>query len=222
LQLRDRLEERGRLAWLKDEFDTLADPATYIVEPMDAWRKVKGRNRLKGKQLAVLQQVAAWREQQAKERDRPRRWILSDDLLVDMARRMPADVASLSTSRGFEGRFLEQHGKTMLALVRSGQQLDKGQWPREKSQPPRLSENQQAQVDLLSGVLRLLAERNDINAAAIGGRKDLERLVSGDPDIPLLHGWRKSLAGGTLLEVLEGRLVTVMTGSELSLVAAHD
>lgn len=221
-QLRGKLEERGRLDWLNDEFNTLAESATYVVEPMDAWRKVKGRNRLKGRQLAVLQEVAAWREKLAKERDRPRRWIIKDDLLVDLAKRMPEDLTNLASNRGYDSRFLEQHGSTLLKLVSNGQQLDKAQWPKEKSPPPQLSVNQQAQVDLLAGVLRLLAQQHDINAAAVASRKDLERLVAGETDILLLQGWRKNLAGETLLDVLQGKQVLTIKDSELSLVRISD
>ncbi len=204
-RVRDGLMELGRVDWLDEEFAALADPATYVVAPMEAWRKVKGRNRLRGAQMAVLQQLAAWREEQARERDRPRKWILKDEVMLDMARRMPEQASGLTAIRGFDAGMLSRHGEALLERIRRGRSLPSEEWPREKQPPPRLSENQQAQADLLAAALRLIGEQRAINGAAIASRKDLERLVGGERDIPLLKGWRKGVAGALLLEVLEGR-----------------
>jgi ribonuclease D len=204
-RMRGKLEGLERLDWLDEEFGLLEEPATYVVEPRLAWRKVKGRNRLRGGQLAVLRELAAWREEQARERDRPRKWILKDEVMLDMARRTPQNEAGLTAIRGFDGGMLARHGKILLALIEAGRTLPKAEWPQEKLPPVRLSENQLAQADLLAAALRLIGEQRAINGAAIASRKDLERLVGGERDLPLLKGWRKGIAGGLLLELLEGK-----------------
>lgn len=205
LKLKARLQDLGRADWLEADFAQLVDPATYRTEPVDAWLRVKGRQHLKGVRLAVLRQLAAWREERAIASDKPRRWILKDEVLVDIARRPPSDMAALSRFRGLEDRFVARHGKALLECVRRGQAEPKEDWPREQI-PPRLSSQQEVTVDALSAVLKFLAEANSITPAAVGSRADIARLVTG-AESSLEKGWRRMLVGKVLREVLEGRQV---------------
>ena len=130
--------------------------------------------------------------------------------MLDLARRMPREREDLATMRGFDGGLVERHGQTLLDLIRQGRETPNDQWPREKGMPPKLSENQQALVDLLAAVLRLEAQRNAVNPATVASRKDLEKLVGGDDSCSLLKGWRKGLVGRVLADVLAGRLKVVV------------
>jgi ribonuclease D len=217
LQLKGQLEELGREGWLEDDFAALSDPATYTVVPGEMWRRIKGRKYLKGVQLAVLQSLTAWRETEAQRSDRPKRWIVKDEVLVDLARHNPTDSRQLERIRGLEPGTIKRHGETLLGLIAEARALPKSEWPTEKKAPARLSTNQEAQVDLLMACLRLLADRNNITHNALAGRKELERLVAGDTDIDLLSGWRRSLAGATLRDVLDGRTRPVMEQGQLTL-----
>ncbi len=203
--LRDELAGQGRLDWLAPEFDALVDPARYENRPEDAWLRIKGTERLQGPQLAVLQRLAAWREETAVRTDRPRKWVLSDDALLALARARPRDKFALKRVRGLNYPQQQEHGETLLRLIAEAG----GEKPRTRSGgEPRepLDTGQLAVVDLLMATLRTRAAEAGVNPGALGGRKDLERLVRGERDVPLLRGWRLKLAGERLLAVLEGEV----------------
>ncbi len=206
------LQELGREAWLAEDFAEMVDPARYRNPPEEAWLRLKGANRLRGVQLAVLQQLAAWREEQAQRSDRPRRWILKDDILLDLARHMPKENHGLQRIRGLEEGTIKRHGEAMLEAIARGQQTPKEQWPTVK-QGPRLPAEQDSLVDVMMALLRERCREQAISPSAVAGRRELEKLIMGRRDIPLLHGWRATVAGNALLALLEGQLsLTVREG----------
>jgi len=217
LNLRGRLSDRERLQWLAADFATLADPATYQPPLSEAWKKIKGRQHLRGRQLAVLQALAQWRELQARERDLPRKWLLKDDAMVELCRRLPRNLETLSRVRGIEAGLVRREGKHLLRLIDEACQLDKQSWPKEKGRPKPLNPQQEAMVDLLSASLRLLAAKHQLSPQAIGTHKDLQKLVCGDNDCKLLEGWRRGVAGETLLAVIQGRSNLLNVDGELQL-----
>jgi ribonuclease D len=210
LQQRAALDRMDRLAWLDDDFNMLTDPATYQITLDECWKRVKGRQHLKGVQMAALQQLAAWREEQAIQRDKPRKWILKDEPVLELARRMPDDMRELKKVRGIEERLVERHGDDLLGLIKQARAIPKEQWPVEH-RPKRAGIEQEALTDILVCGLRLLAHQQKITPAIIAGRKELERLAMGERDIALLSGWRRSVAGETLLGLAEGRYQIVVT-----------
>lgn len=204
LKQREWLERRGRLDWLQQDFEALTDPARYRPDPEQAWLRVKGLQRLRPAQLAALRLLAAWREEEAVASDRPRRWILKDEVLIDLARRRPKTLAELSDIRGLELRTVERHGKTLLRLLAEAANLPRDQWP-VLPERRRLQPRQEAVIDLLMASLRQSALEAEISPQAIAGRRDLERLVLGERDLPLLRGWRRELVGERMLDLIEGR-----------------
>jgi len=203
-KMRRQLEEQGRLEWLEAEFESLADPATYALEPMAMWQRVKGRQHLKGVRLAILQQLAAWREEQALARDLPRRWILKDDVLLELARRAPGNLSELARIRGLESSFVRSNGEALLERIRQARQLPREQWPAEKPRPEKLSAVEEATLDILTGALRLIADEAGLSPQVIASRKDLAALLRNEPQARLLQGWRRKLAGEPLHRLLSG------------------
>lgn len=212
-EMRGSLSDRKRLQWLAADFADLADPSTYMPNPMRTWKKVKGRQPLRGVQLAVLQQLAAWREQRARELDRPRKWILKDEVLTDLARRSPKDLGALAKIRGLEPGVIRTQGETLLTLIAMGRAVPKDEWPRDGRPGAALTHQQEALVDLLSAALRLIADEHELSPTAIANRKELEKLVRGDTDIELLQGWRRTVAGEPLLAVMTGKR-TLLAGAD--------
>jgi ribonuclease D len=204
LRLKQQLQAQGREGWLQDDFDQLTNPDTYTNPPQAAWKRIKGRQPLKGVQLAVLQALAAWREQEAQQANRPKRWILKDEVLADLARRQPGELAQLEKIRGLEPGTIKRRGELLLKLIADARALPKEQWPRDKRRAIRLDPNQEALTDLLYGCLRLLAEQNNITPAALAGRKEIEALVGGERELEIMHGWRRVIAGNRLLQILDG------------------
>ena len=209
LTIRGRLSDRARLQWLAADFADLADPATYLQNPKTAWQRVKGHQTLRGVQLAVLQALAAWREEEARIKDLPRRWLVKDEVLIDVARRRPRSLEQLARVRGLDNGLVRSEGETLLTLVESASDTSRDAWPVEKRSGKPLSALQEAQADLLSAALRIIADTQQLSPHSIATRKDLERLVRGETEITLLEGWRRKLAGEHLLGVLDGRVRVV-------------
>lgn len=205
LQQLEQLQTLGRKSWLQEDFDDMVDAARYSNPPMEAWQKLKGANRLRGVQLAVLQQLTAWREEQAQQSNRPRRWILKDDILLDLARHMPKNNGGLQRIRGLEENTVKRHGAALLQAITDGQALPRERWPTLKK-GPRLAAEQDSLVDVMMALLRERCREQAISPGAVAGKRDLEKLIMGQRDIPLLHGWRKSVAGESLLALLQGEL----------------
>lgn len=201
----EALVKHGRLEWLDEDFATLTSAETYANPPQQAWRRVKGAGRLKGVQPTVLRALAAWREQRAQERDKPRRWIVKDDPLLDLARQMPGDSNKMSRIRGLDDTLIKRHGEELLAIIDQAKQTPKTEWLAIE-QGPRLSPQQEPLVDLLMAQLRELCRQQRITPSAVTGRRELEKLVMGERDLPLMHGWRGALAGKQLAALLDGRL----------------
>ncbi|MDH5183565.1 MAG: ribonuclease D [Gammaproteobacteria bacterium] len=204
LQQRQKLEALGRLTWLDDDFAQLSDPALYSPPLGEAWSKLKGLNRLKGVQLAMVQKLAQWREGLARERNLPKRWLLSDDLIIEVARQRPLSEDKLRRIRGMDDKIIQRYGKMMLQLVEEARSLPAEQWP-QLQQRPRLSSHQEALVDILVGVVKLSAAQHQLSPNALASRKEIEQLLTGSPEAPLLHGWRYELCGQSLQSLLSGK-----------------
>ncbi len=203
---RRQLDELGRAGWLAEDFAELADPARYTVEPDKAWRKVKGASRLKPAQLVVLQRLAAWREQRAVQLDKPRRWIIKDDPLLDLARQQPKNLDKMSHIRGLDAGLIKRSGGELLELMEKARAIPREQWPA-LPKGPRLSAAQEPLVDLGMALLRERCREQNISPGAVASRKDIEALLHGDDDeLPLLHGWRRAVAGEALQRLFAGEL----------------
>ena len=214
LKQRQILTELGRLEWLASDFAVLADPHTYENEASEIWSRIRGHQHLGGAQRAVLQALAAWREEQARQVDRPRKWLLRDEVLLELARRQPRDHQALSKIRGLETGTQRRYGSEILALIRTARELPPEQWPRMEKRV-RLSPEQESIVDVMMGLVRLVALNNRISPASLVNRKELERLVSGEPDTPVMQGWRAELCGNKLRAFLDGRIQLQMEQGKL-------
>ncbi|NQZ52873.1 MAG: ribonuclease D [Piscirickettsiaceae bacterium] len=203
--LTQQLEQKNRTYWLEDDFANLTKLETYQADPDNIWRKIKGAGRLKDLQLAILQKLGAWREHRALKSNRPRRWILKDDVLIDLAKLSPDSVDKFSLIRGLEARTIERHGKEFLDIIKQAKTLTKEQWPTVKKSQP-LTTQQDAIVDALLALLRKTCAEQAISPVAVAVRKDIERLVKGEIDIPILQGWRYEIVGQHLQAFINGKL----------------
>lgn len=201
----ERLERDDRLQWLEADFARMADPATYEVVPEEQWRRIKRASTLKPRQLGVLLHVAAWREREAQRRDLPKRWVVSDESLIEVARRAPRSAEEVAAVRGIAVRSAAQIGPGLVAAVRAGLELPEDQLPHIEKRP-RLVRDTDGAVDLMAALVRLRAKEHGVASPLIASRNDLEHLAAGGDDSPLLEGWRKTLVGDELMDLLAGRL----------------
>ncbi len=203
--LRD-LERRGRGDWVGEEMHILTSPATYRQEPERAWERLKLRVR-KPRELAVLIEVAAWREREAQARDQPRGRIIKDEVIGEIALQQPQTPEKLaelrSLPKGFER---SRYGEAVLEAVRRGVERDPKTLPRIERDRP-IPNGAAATVELLKVLLRMTAEQHAVAAKVIATTEDLERIaVSDEAEVPALSGWRRELFGERALALKAGRL----------------
>jgi ribonuclease D len=199
------LTKRGRNDWVSVEMEILTSPRTYDFHPERAWERLKTRVR-KPKELAVLMEVAAWREQEAQSRDVPRGRVLRDEAISDIATHAPTTLEKLahlrSVPKGFEK---SRWGADIVAAVQRGLQRDPAMLP--KLEKPRNNSNGQAIVELLKVLLRMTAERHAVATKVIATVDDLEQIAADDKaDVAALRGWRRELFGDAALKLKRGEL----------------
>jgi ribonuclease D len=205
LSLVEDLKRRGRTDWVEDEMRVLTSPDTYRMEPENAWQRLKTRVR-KPKELAILIEVAAWREREAQMRDVPRSRVLKDEVIADIAVQAPANTEKLSNLRSLPKGFERSHwGEAIVAAVKRGLERDPATLPlQSRSQP---AANGAAVVELLKVLLRMISERHHVAAKVIATVDDLERIAADDnADVPALAGWRRELFGEKALALKHGKL----------------
>ncbi|MFY9784963.1 MAG: ribonuclease D [Pseudolabrys sp.] len=205
LKLAEDLDKRGRNNWVEAEMEVLTSPETYRADPERAWERLKSRVR-KPKELAVLMEVAAWREREAQTRDVPRGRVIKDDVIGDIAVQAPTSIERLghlrSLPKGFER---SRWGEQIIEAVKRGLERDPKTLPRlERFRP---AANGAATVELLKVLLRMTAERHGVAAKVIATIDDLDRIAADDEaDVPALKGWRRDLFGEKALALKQGRL----------------
>ncbi|MDA9421761.1 MULTISPECIES: ribonuclease D [Bradyrhizobium] len=199
------LKKRRRSEWVSIEMEVLTSPRTYDFHPERAWERLKTRVR-KPKDLAVLMEVAAWREQEAQSRDVPRGRVLRDEAITDIATHAPTTLEKLahlrSVPKGFEK---SKWGADIVAAVERGLARDFSKLP--KLEKPRNNSNGAAIVELLKVLLRMTAERHAVASKVIATVDDLEEIAADDEaDVPALRGWRRELFGDAALKLKRGEL----------------
>jgi len=210
--LRKELRAHGRLAWLEEEQRALCSEATYRNDADTIFWRVKGANKLKPRQLAVLRELAAWREREARKRNLPRRRIVGDEPLVALARKTELSLAQLGGIRGLNNGIARRFGEGMLQAWRAGTSCPEDEWPR-PARSPSNSAGTDMRQELLSALVRLRAEEVRIAANILASKQDIVALASWGgqpgrplPDNPCLHGWRRELVGEDMLRMLRGEL----------------
>lgn len=197
-----QLRERQRESWMLEELGRLSDPSTYVNPPDQIWKRVRGQQQLKGVQRAVLQSLAAWRETEAQRANRPRRWILKDEVLLELARRQPVNISGLQRINGLERGSIRNWGNRLLQLIADSKTRQKAQWPHHDVRRPQLTPEQETMADSLKEHVLQTAENEDVPPSLLACRRELERLVTGERELPILRGWRRTLVGERLLEML--------------------
>ena len=199
------LKKRDRSDWVSEEMEVLTSPKTYDFHPERAWERLKTRVR-KPRELAVLIEVAAWREQEAQGRDVPRSRVLKDDAVGDIATHAPTSLEKLgnlrSLPKGFER---SKWGADIIAAVQRGLARDQATLP--KLEKPRNNSNGAATVELLKVLLRMTSERHGVASKVIATVDDLEQIAASDQaEVGALHGWRRELFGEAALKLKHGQV----------------
>ena len=202
--LTQQLKEKGREDWLNEEFDSLCQKELYVTKLDEAWQRVKGINRLRPRQLAAAKNISHWREEMAIKKDLPRRWIISDDILLAIAQLLPKNKLQLESIANIKKAFIDKSGDSVLNCVKKALELDDASLPSVKK-PKRLTAEQEIVADLLLVQLKIIANNQNISVSNIANRKMLEKFINGETDITLLKGWRYQLAGKKIQDLYNNK-----------------
>jgi ribonuclease D len=207
--LQDRLSTLGRLEWVSEEFARLETAVgEKSREPQERYQRIRGWDTLKPKGAAVLRELAAWREAEARRRNVPRGRVMRDEVLLQLARHPPKSVHELRGLRGVHSSEVDRQGEQLLATITSALALPPSAWPevpRERKPDPESI----GIVELLQAVLKARAAEEGIAPTMLATSADLQTIVEAKQnrptlDVPILGGWRRQLAGDLLLQVLDG------------------
>jgi len=217
LKLATDLEKQARSNWVEAEMDVLTSPETYRADPERAWERLKSRVR-KPKELAILIEVAAWREREAQNRDVPRGRVIKDEVIGDIAVQAPTTIERLghlrSLPKGFER---SRWGEQIIDAVKRGIERDHKTLPHLDRFRP--AANGAAIVELLKVLLRMTAERHGVAAKVIATVDDLDRIAADDEaDVPAMKGWRRELFGDKALALKHGRLALAIDKGKVATV----
>jgi ribonuclease D len=213
-----QLQATGRRSWLEDEMKALTTPETYEQHPERAWERYRARAR-KPRDLAVLMELAAWRESEAQARDVPRSRVLKDDVLISLSLAAPRSLDALVNLRAFpRGMERSRAGSEIVEAIERGLQRDPKTLPKIERER-RNGANVGATVELLKVLLRQVSEESGVAGKLIATVDDLEAIASNDKaDVAALSGWRRKLFGARALELKHGRLaLTIENGKVITL-----
>lgn len=214
------LEESGRAAWVREEMDVLADPETYITRPNEAWERIRTRS-TDGAFLAVVRELAAWREVQAQKRNVPRNYIAKDETLLEMASSQPSSAGELKHVRGLPKWAADGAGAAeLLEVIARARALPKSEHPvREQSKA--LPRGLGPLVDLLKVLLKMKCEEHGVARTLIANAADLEQIAAHaeDADLPALKGWRWEVFGADAVHLVEGRVGLSARGRRIAVVS---
>lgn len=216
LEVKDRIDEKlrelGREDWISEELRFYEDPDTFRRDPRRAWVRLSKRKSLDRRTIAILREVAAWREEEAARRDVPRNRVVTDELLVEIARRVPRQPEGLSAIRNLHERVVREHGDEIIARIAAGLAVPADQRP----EPPTARSVDPARarlVDLMDLLVQIRSRESGVGRNVLATRLDLDRVVTfhageldGEDPPTILKGWRARLVGNELLSLLDGRV----------------
>jgi ribonuclease D len=213
--LAKHLADAGRTEWVKEEMEILTSRSTYDMKPEDAWERLKLRVR-KPVELAIVQELAAWREREARSRDVPRSRVMKDEALFELAGEQPTEPARLAGLRSFSKGFEKSRmGEEVVALVRAVLARPRDQLPQLPRHKP-AAEGSGAAVDLMKVLLKLVSEREGVASKVLATVDDLEAIAADDhAAVPALMGWRRELFGEEALKLKRGELALSFDGRRI-------
>jgi len=218
LKLRDKLKANGREDWLDEEMAILNAPETYDPDPHETYRRIKSRG-AKPRYLAILREVAAWRELEARKRDQPRNRVLRDEALQEIAHHAPQTVNDLERTRGLGRKMAEgSSGSRLLEAIKKGLEIPDADCPRPQHKPD-MPRGLGPVIDLLRVLLKMKCDDGDVAQKLLASASDIELIAAfgEEADVRAMHGWRRELFGNDALELCNGELGFVIKNKRLSL-----
>ena len=211
------LAKNGRTPWLEEELKVLLSPETYLIQPENAWKRLKTRSS-SGSFLAIARELAKFRESYAQDRNMPRNRVIKDDALMELASTKPQNEQDLGRSRlllreARKGNIADG----ILAAVKAGLAVDPKDYPKVASDKDKLQVNP-ALADLLRVLLKAKSESAGVAQKMIATASELDEIAAGKRDVPSLKGWRGEVFGEDALRLCDGEIALTAKGSSVKVV----
>lgn len=221
-KLLNKLIKTGRGAWLDAEMEKLADTSNYLIDPDQAWRRIRqpGRN---PQVLGRLKALAAWREAEAQHKNIPRGRIMRDETLADIASHPPRKQDDLAKVRGLSSAWRDNDiGKRLMKVLEKAEPIDKDEIPEKMKRGAPLGKEGALVADLLKLLLKIRSREIDVAARLLTRAEEMEALAAGVRDLPVLRGWRYEVFGRDALELVEGKLAFAVKRGKLAMTHIDD
>ncbi len=211
--MRDSLENTGRKDWLGAELDKLSDPTLYQLDPEQYIKRIKNTRKLNPNKRKLLKMLVEWREEVAKEENKPRNWILRDEALLDIASLSPREKSSLASLKALKNVNVERYSESILQVCRSSHAA-----PAETSDAKHgertLSAEDKAVRDALSVIVNVIAAQNQLNPKILAPQKELEKFILKETSCVLTTGWRKELLEDALTQFIQGNSALIINSGK--------
>ena len=219
-ELARRLRKSGRERWLAEELALLTDPETYANPPEEAWRRIRSRS-AKPRHMAILRELAAWRERAARSRNRPRNRVLRDEALAEIAAHPPKNATDLTRMRGSpKGLATRADGETIARIVSEVMSMPDEALPKPEARP-RQNRGRGPLVELLKVLLKAKCEEHGVAQKLVATVDDLERIAAGgERGVPPLTGWRREVFGEDALRLTRGEVALTADSSGIRLIGS--
>jgi len=222
-KLAQQLAANGRESWLGEEMAILEAPETYDPDPHKTFRRIKSRGS-SPRFLAILRELAAWRELEARDRNQPRNRILKDEALLEIAHHTPMTAKDLERTRGLGRKMAEGNaGARLIEAVKKGVDIPDADCPKPENKPD-MPRGLGPVIDLLRVLLKLKCDEGDVAQKLLASASDIELIAAfgEDADVRAMHGWRRELFGEDALKLRRGDIGFVIKNKRLSLMKPAD
>ena len=204
-----KIAESGRQKWVEEELSVLTDPETYVVRPEEAWLRVKTRTG-SSRFLAIVRELARFREEYAQSHNVPRSRLYKDDALLELASTKPVTADALGRSRLLQRE--ARRGEVadgILAAVKAGLEAPVESLPKPQGDPRDALQVNPALADLLRVLVKAKSEETGVAQKLIASAADLDALAAGQRDVPALQGWRRDVFGEDALRLCRGEIAEI-------------
>ncbi len=215
--LADRLRATGRQGWVEEELGVLTDPETYISRPEDAWKRVKTRTS-SGRFLAIVRELARFREGYAQSRNVPRSRVFKDDALLELASTRPRSLQDLGRSRLLQREARRgEISEGILAAVQAGLDCPPEEFPVAAERGRQMQVNP-ALADLLRVLLKAKSENAGVAQKLIANASELDRIAAGQREVRSLTGWRAEVFGRDAIRLCDGEVALAVQGNTVDVI----
>ena len=215
--LKEKIEKTNRTKWVEEELKVLLSPETYIIQPENAWKRVKTRSN-SGRFMAIVKELAAFRESYAQRRNVPRNRVYKDEAMLELASTKPKTMQDLGRSRLLQREARKgEIAEGILAAVAKGMKADPADFPKPDKSREKLQVNP-ALADLLRVLLKSKAEEAGVALKLIATSAELDAIAAGLRDGKSLSGWRNEVFGKDALRLCDGKIALTAQGTAVKVV----